>query len=641
MTAKPAPVSGDFIRTVCERLRRNERIRRTLPLWGRLHIERQLPFLCIYRRPREGNDAGTARLVVGEASYLKSSGAAALHRSLRTLAVNLSETIADIFGAGLVIEVWSAPPPELSVAMNDHLQLPGFRIIAPRSDELATTVEKFREALANVRVAGHKAAVELAERGIDGPPVLPRLFKSRSHGNSRVHRIGLEVKPIYRNPATGEVYPLVLRELHRALTRALKQAVFEFARSCTTHTPPHYQALGRRAVVKSVWEVDAQLAEVSNALDVILYVTPINADAAFSAFRRSRFESVPRFLYRPRSVDPSLLKRKLFAVPLERIEDPLLHQIFRETQDELDQRITLVADRGTTRFLYSSLRVFGSVHNGLLTSALELLERIPPRSRERTQDRYVNAEEFARHVATEIKRYRKQYADFTATGEIREDVTGLLTSRGKLLIGKRLKIARSRMDALIQHEVGTHLVTYYNGKSQPFKQLYLGLAGYDELQEGLAVLSEYLVGGLSRPRLRLLAARVVAVRWLTEGASFVDTYRELHDTYGLDMRSAFTVTMRVYRGGGLTKDATYLKGFIKLLEYLRDGGDLDCLFIGKFNLPHIPFIRELCWRKVLHATPVRPRWLNRSETADRLRHVRRGLSPIDLIESKSPRRIHK
>ena len=31
-----------------------------------------------------------------------------------------------------------------------------------------------------------------------------------------------------------------------------------------------------------------------------------------------------------------------------------------------------------------------------------------------------------------------------------------------------------------------------------------GLTGYDTLQEGLAVLSEYLVGGLSRPRLRLL-----------------------------------------------------------------------------------------------------------------------------------------
>ncbi|NIQ16470.1 MAG: DUF1704 domain-containing protein, partial [Candidatus Dadabacteria bacterium] len=68
-----------------------------------------------------------------------------------------------------------------------------------------------------------------------------------------------------------------------------------------------------------------------------------------------------------------------------------------------------------------------------------------------------------------------------------------------------------RVEALLQHEIGTHALTYFNGLSQPFKQLCIGLSGYEELQEGLAVLAEYLVGGLSKPRLRLLAGRVVAV----------------------------------------------------------------------------------------------------------------------------------
>ncbi len=38
----------------------------------------------------------------------------------------------------------------------------------------------------------------------------------------------------------------------------------------------------------------------------------------------------------------------------------------------------------------------------------------------------------------------------------------------------------------------------------------IGLAGYEETQEGLAVLAEFLVGGLSPHRLRQLAVRVVA-----------------------------------------------------------------------------------------------------------------------------------
>lgn len=82
---------------------------------------------------------------------------------------------------------------------------------------------------------------------------------------------------------------------------------------------------------------------------------------------------------------------------------------------------------------------------------------------------------------------------------------GLMVSGNQLLIGGRTRIPRRRA-CLAQHEIGTHLITRYNGHHQPFRQLEVGLAGYDGLQEGLAVLAEYLVGGLSRLRIRILAA---------------------------------------------------------------------------------------------------------------------------------------
>ena len=214
----------------------------------------------------------------------------------------------------------------------------------------------------------------------------------------------------------------------------------------------------------------------------------------------------------------------------------------------------------------------------------------------------------------------------------------MLCSRGNLLIGKKVKIAKSRARALIQHEVGTHLLTYYNGRAQPFKQLYLGLAGYDELQEGLAVLSEYMVGGLSRPRMRLLAARVIAVRMLLDGASFIDTFRELTLKYEFDKRTAFTIVMRVFRGGGLTKDAVYMKGLVKLLRFLKEGGDLHNLYIGKFNIHHVGFIKELMWRNILQTPPLRPRYLDDPGVQLKLDDARSGLSPSDLIEKKSVRR---
>ena len=68
-------ISDRLIKTVSARLSRNERVRRTLPGKGRLHIDRQVPFLCVYRQPPDYEDAGTERLVKGEATYLIAPGA--------------------------------------------------------------------------------------------------------------------------------------------------------------------------------------------------------------------------------------------------------------------------------------------------------------------------------------------------------------------------------------------------------------------------------------------------------------------------------------------------------------------------------------------------------------------------------------
>ena len=40
-----------------------------------------------------------------------------------------------------------------------------------------------------------------------------------------------------------------------------------------------------------------------------------------------------------------------------------------------------------------------------------------------------------------------------------------------------------------------------------------------------------------------------------------------------------------------------------LLDYLRDGGELEPLFVGKIAADHVPIIGELQWRKVLRDPP--------------------------------------
>ncbi|OHB80782.1 MAG: hypothetical protein A2W31_10085 [Planctomycetes bacterium RBG_16_64_10] len=458
------------------------------------------------------------------------------------------------------------------------------------------------------------------------------MLKEREAVQMQCATIGICIRPIYRDYTTGELYPLVLRALKRGVSRALQQTFFTFAKTRTNIRPEHYYALGRRAMVKAVWDADRRLSQISDSFDFLLQVTPVNAEAAWREFRRNRFEVAPRFYYRPLAVEPATLKRRLYEIPIERIEDPTLAELFHLRQDELDRKITMLTDIGTPRFLLGSRQIYGSVTGELLTLARQLLDRLPARSRAESTGGVLSAAQFADHARREIDYYRAQLPSFSATAMVRHDLfSGLLCSGGHLLIGHQTRIPVQRVQALLQHEVGTHLLTYYNGLVEPFQQLHAGLAGYDALQEGLAVLGEYLVGGLSSPRLRMLAARVVAAQALIEEASFTDTFRLLERDCFFPHKTAYTITMRCYRGGGLTKDAVYLRGLVEILAYLKRGGPLEPLFIGKIAAQHLPLIQELQLRRVLHPPALQPRYLTMPGAPARLARLRSGLTVFDLI----------
>jgi uncharacterized protein (TIGR02421 family) len=625
-------ISESFVAAVCERVREGKTLRRRLPPWGRVHVDRPLPFLVVYRRPPDREDPGMDRLVVGEASYILASGDRRSHRGLRALTEGIVSTLSEAFGGFLIIELWSAP--DGAAPSEGPARRPGFRIVRPRRGGLASTVDVLERALAQVRIQDEFAAVDVTAAAGVRPPGLPALLARDRAEALGCQVLGVEVEPVFRDLASGEDFPLVRQLLHRGVSRALQRAAYDFTSQHTSHRPPHYRALGRNSVVKAVWEVDGRLAAISNSFDFLLLVTPTNNDEAWTQFRRSRFQKVPDFSSRHLTLDPPLAKRQLYRIPIERIEDPTLAELFRAQQISLDRKLTLLGDRDTPQFLHGSLQLYGGVDEPLLALAREILDRVPSRSRDESPRGAADAKAFAARAAEELEHYRSLHPAMRGGVEVRKDFVGLLVSSGKLLVGAKMRVPRSRVEALIAHEVGTHIVTYVNGQAQPFHQLAVGLPGYDELQEGIAVLSEYLVGGFSRARLRLLAARVLAVHQMVEGADFVEVFRELDRTHDFAQRTAFNVITRVFRGGGLTKDLVYLRGLVGVLRYLRGGGDLEPLLVGKLGPDHVPIIEELQWRKVLAPPPLRPRYLDDPKALERLDRVRRGLSVLDLVKKR-------
>ena len=295
----------------------------------------------------------------------------------------------------------------------------------------------------------------------------------------------------------------------------------------------------------------------------------------------------------------------------------------------------MLAARGGRNFRYGSLQLFGGVGPDLLKLAERLLDVTKDAGSVAGGGQTADAREFRRRARAAIRGYRAESPRFAARVRRRNDIaSGVMTSGGDLLVSDSLAVDARRVDALIHHEVGTHLVTYYNGVGQPIGLLRQGLAGYEPLQEGLAVLAEYLVGGLTLRRLQQLAARVVAVRSVIDGESFLETFGRLHEQHGLSGHRAFTTTLRVHRGGGLTKDAAYLRGLVDLLAYLSGGGEIEPLLVGKIALRHVPLVQELRRREVLGPPVVWPRYLRETEARQRLESCR-GRSVLDLCAEAS------
>jgi uncharacterized protein (TIGR02421 family) len=586
--------------------------------WGhgsRLRIDRELPFLCVYRSP-PSPDSGTVRLLNSNASTL----ILAPEDNGRSVIETIVQNFQPLFGAFFILEIWSQPAP------GEH-PAPEFQVHPGREPNAMRLAEFLAQRLRRLRLA-EKTQVNISSERPRPPSLGPLLSKSFRQEHN-VMLLGLEVAAVYQDD-DGQPYPGLLRTFRRAFDIRVRELLFEFIQSFTTFHPPNFQTLGPRAMVKLVWQVDKELEEVSDSFSFLLQVTPINVHQAWLSFKRSEYQENPGFVYRPFGLDPTELKRKLFSIAIEKVEEPTLYNIFLEKQHQLETKISMIERRRTRHFLYGSLSLYGGVEPKLAQQADKLLRTVPARTRD-ADPRLIDAQEFAQRAREEIRYYQEQWEGFSPQVIVRDDLeASVLCDNGNLLIGTRASVAASRVEPLLHHEVGTHLVTYYNGRAQPLRQLALGLADYIEFQEGIAVLSEFLSGHLSKPRLRYLALRVLAVDNMIKGASFPENFRVLQENYEVPARRLFGILTRAYRGGGLTKDAVYLRGLFSLLDYLGEGGDLAPLFVGKIARHHIPLIQELQWRKVLKKAPLQPRILTNTEAKKRLALLRegKGLKPF-------------
>lgn len=342
---------------------------------------------------------------------------------------------------------------------------------------------------------------------------------------------------------------------------------------------------------QSLFDIDGNLHRLVKNIELLNYINPLNIEQEKKRFYSAKFNYEPQYKYPKIKFNAYKLHRLFFSQRLERIEDEEIRKLYEDIIYDHSSLIECIENIGLgKKFYYNSLKSFGTPTEIDIENAKFILrfddsdfdeEMLPMYNSNDARDFF---EEFS-------KRYDFEY-NIVFTNNIAAAAM-VRNNTQTLVLRKNHKFSKNQLKVLANHEIGVHMVTSFNALDQPLKIFYNGIPNNLETQEGLAVYAEYMSGCLTITRLKELAYRVIATGSLAKGYSFSATFDLLYNQYKLNRDKSYSITQRVHRGGGFTKDYLYLTGLRKIYNYAQEGGDLDILLTGKMSMDYVAIVKKL------------------------------------------------
>ena len=423
-------------------------------------------------------------------------------------------------------------------------------------------------------------------------------FITKHFPNSLV--LATEIKKVYCNELTGEDYPKVIREIQQKLKQAILKNAHFFSQKQTNWTSKSISHLLDKKTDPAIVSIDKKLFNLLRNFELLAYVNPINSSAELKRFQKSKFTEPPQFKYSPIKINPYELKQQLSSLKTKDIADVSIRILYESVINSYFDKIDLLSSLGTKKFLYNSLRYFGRPSKKDLVNAQYLLH-LPPISSEPKRVPYLAIEDVMERFKDALEQYKIE-CKIELNNRVISKVM-VLISRKTILFRPDALFTEKEVDALIEHEIGVHMVTTQNSINQKLKIFNLGLPINTLTQEGLAILSEYLSGNITLKRLQKISLRVTVTDMMCNGANFTDCFNYLTRDKNISINNAYSIVTRIFRGGGFTKDYLYLSGFEKVLKAWNKDIDLIPLLVGKTSLDFYDTIKEMIERDMI-AKPI-------------------------------------
>lgn len=351
--------------------------------------------------------------------------------------------------------------------------------------------------------------------------------------------------------------------------------------------------LRKQSVKADVRAVDNMLAQIDRDLLVLKHVKPINLEE-----ERARIEEDPQynptFHYATPQVDLEDIERKLD----KRIADTSpIGLLLEKKRQELLTRVSLIRHRGhNARFTQASRSLYGAPTSGLIRLAQSQLAKREACEMPIAEEELLSATEATTLFEAALQKYSLHDWQVSVRSRLIADCA---VGGKKLMLKESAKFSREHINALIAHEIETHILTAENGDHQPFALFRTGCANYLDTQEGLAVYNQNRIYGPHHDKRYNPPRNVLGVAFALDH-SLSETREYLEDGLGYDRDKAISSAISMKRGlthtaepGGFTKSIVYERGLQAIEHFVAEGGNIADLYLGKIAVEDLEIIKKI------------------------------------------------
>lgn len=363
-----------------------------------------------------------------------------------------------------------------------------------------------------------------------------------------------------------------------------------------------------------LYEIDKNLIRVIKEVDFYSLLTPLNREEEkelfFKNLKKGK-EYNPVFRYKE-----SILKDKielLGAIQRSLRTDDDISFLFLKKVEFILTQFELV-QCSDEEFTDTAVRLYGKPGKECIDTAKDILL-------ESRRNKYIFPEETVSPEKMEAiltMELQKKNIDWKVvlSRKIVPKIT--VSSKDKAVyVNANINYTSEEIERLRIHEIYVHVYRGANGYCQPFEIFAEGLAGYDDTEEGLAIVLEETAGCLKidTRQMKLYAGRALCTSSCLKG-SFYNAFMDLSGFFPEDL--AYRLVERGKRGlkdtsqkGGFTKGFHYISGWKKVREYIEQGGDISILYVGKIGLEDVDVVKGLLSKGALKEPRYLPEFIDK------------------------------